>query len=111
MNGAGIRGLEVTYVLLPLPEASFLRLDLLREALPELLLFLLELRVVELLDLALAVFAGLHLLLAVVLIVSFFGGRNEIQHVGANKEGAQLAEVAVALVLDFEMKYRMSLMR
>lgn len=56
-------------MLLPLPEASLFGLDLLGEALPQSLLFLLELGVVELLDLRLAVLPSLHLLLTVVLIV------------------------------------------
>lgn len=87
-------------MLLPLPEAGLLRLDLLREALPELLLFLLELGVVELLDLAFAILARLHLLLAVVLVVRLFGGGDKVQHVGADEERAQLAEIAVVLILD-----------
>jgi hypothetical protein len=56
-------------MLLPLSEAGFLRLDLLREALAQLLLLVLELGVVALLDLGLAELARLHLLLAIVLVV------------------------------------------
>lgn len=97
-------------MLFPLPEASLFRLDLLREALPELLLFLLELGVVELLNLAFAVLTSFHLLLAVVLVVRLFGGGDKVQHVGANKKGAQLAEIAVVLVLDCNTEL-MSLMK
>jgi hypothetical protein len=70
----------VTYVLFPLPEASLLGLDLLGEPPAELFLFLLELRVVELLHLALAIFARLHLLLAVVLVVALLSSRDEVEH-------------------------------
>lgn len=87
-----------THVLLPLSEACLLGLDLLREPPAKLFLFLLELRVVELLHLALTVLARLHLLLAVVLIVTFLRGRDKVEHEGANEEGAQLAEVAVILI-------------
>ena len=59
-------------MLLPLPETSLLSFDLLGEALPELLLFLLEFGIVELLDLPLAELASLHLLLPVVLVVQCF---------------------------------------
>lgn len=58
-----------TYVLLPLPEPRLLRLDLLGELLPQLLLLLLEFGVVQLLDLGLAEFARLHLCLPVVLVM------------------------------------------
>jgi hypothetical protein len=60
---------DAIYMLLPLSEAGFLRLDLLREALAQLLLLVLELGVVALLDLGLAELARLHLLLAIVLVV------------------------------------------
>lgn len=56
-------------MLLPLPETSLLGLDLLGESLPQRLLLLLELGVVELLDLGLAVLPSLHLLLTVVLVM------------------------------------------
>jgi len=86
-------------MLLPLPEASFLRLDLLGEPPAKLLLFLLELGVVELLHLALAILAGLHLLLAVVFIVTLLSSGNEIEHECADEQRTQLPEVAVVLVL------------
>lgn len=87
-------------MLLPLPESGLLRLDLLRKSLAQALLFLLELRVVQLLDLGLAEFTSLHLLLAVVLVVRFFSGVDEIKHMGANQEGAKLLEVAVILIFN-----------
>jgi len=86
-------------MLLPLPEASFLRFDLLGESPAKLLLFLLELGVVELLHLALAILAGLHLLLAVVFVVALLSSRNEVEHECADEQRTQLAEVAVVLVL------------
>jgi len=89
----------VTHVLFPLPEASLLGLDLLGEPPAELFLLLLELGVVELLHLALAVFACLHLLLAVVLVVALLSSRDEVEHKCADEQRAQLAEVAVILVL------------
>lgn len=94
-----------TYVLLPLPEASLFGLDLLGEALPQSLLFLLELGVVELLDLRLAVLPGLHLLLAVVLVVQVLSGVDEVQHVSADEQTAELLEVAVVLILDCEVAH------
>ena len=72
-------------MLLPLPEARFLRLDLLGELLAEGLFFLLELGVVQLLDLGLAELASLHLLLAIVLVVELLGSRDQVQHVRANE--------------------------
>ena len=56
-------------MLLPLPEPSLFGLDLLSEPPPELLLFLLELGVVEFLDLRLPELPRLHLLLTVILVV------------------------------------------
>ena len=91
---------KTTYVLLPLPEARLLGLDLLREPFPERLLLLLELGVLELARLLLAELARLHLRLAVVLVVEVLRRRDEVQHVRADEERAQLAEVAVVLVLD-----------
>ena len=89
----------VTHVLFPLPEAGLLGLDLLGEPPAELFLLLLELWVVELLHLALAVLARLHLLLAVVLIVALLSSRDEVEHECPDEQRAQLAEVAVILVL------------
>ena len=87
-------------MLLPLPEARLLGLDLLREPLAESLLLLLELGVLELARLALAELADLHLRLAVVLVVELLRCRDEVEHVRANEEGTQFAEIAVVLVLD-----------
>lgn len=89
-----------TYMLLPLTEACLLSLNLLGEALAELLLFLLELGVLELARLLLAKLACLHLGLTVVLIVQFLRHRNQVKHVRADQQRAQLPEVAVVLVLD-----------
>ena len=92
-------------MLLPLAETGLLGLDLLREALAQRLFLLLELRVIELLNLALAKLARLHLLLAVVLVVELLRGRDEIEHVRANEQRAQLAEIAVILVLNCEVTH------
>jgi hypothetical protein len=89
----------VTHVLFPLPEASLLGLDLLGEPPAELFLLLLELGVVELFHLALAILARLHLLLAVILVVTLLGHRDEVKHECADEQLAQLAEVTVILVL------------
>lgn len=73
-------------MLFPLPETRFFSLDLLGEAFPELLLFLFELGVVQLLDLGLAELAGLHLLLTVVLVVEILRRRDEVEHVSADQQ-------------------------
>ena len=87
-------------MLLPLPEPRLLRLDLFREPLPESLLFFLELGVLELPGLLLARLAHLHLSVTVVLVVELFRRRDEVQHVRADEERTEFAEVAVVLVLD-----------
>lgn len=87
-------------MLFPLPETSLLGLDLLGEALAECLFFLLELRVVWLLDAGLARLASLHLFQAVVLIVLFLGSVDEVEHVGADEQGTELAEITVGFVLN-----------
>jgi hypothetical protein len=86
-------------LLLPLPEALFLDLDLLGEALAESLFFLLKLGVIELAGTSLAEFAGLHLACAVCLIVVLLGCVNKVEHVGANEDGSQFLEIAVLLIL------------
>jgi len=88
-------------MLFPLPETRFLGLDLLGEALAERLFFLLELRIVRLLDASLARLAGLHLFQAVVLVVLFLGSMDKVEHVGADEQGTELAEVAVGFVLNY----------
>ena len=87
-------------LLLPGPESLLLDLDLLGEALPEGLLLLFEFGVVELARAGFAELARLHLLATVGLVVVFFGRVDQIKHVCADKDGAQLLEVAVLLVLD-----------
>ncbi|QBZ58035.1 hypothetical protein PoMZ_02974 [Pyricularia oryzae] len=67
-------------LLLPLPEALLLDLDLLGEALAQRLLLLLELGVVQLAGPGLAELAGLHLLCAVGLVVQLLGCVDEIEH-------------------------------
>jgi hypothetical protein len=88
-------------LLLPLSEALLLDLDLLGEPLAESLLLLLELGVVQLSRASLAKLPCLHLLGAVGLVVVLLGGVDEIEHVGADEDGAELLEVAVLLVLNF----------
>jgi hypothetical protein len=81
-----------------LPEASLLCLDLLGEPPAKLFLLLLELGVVELFHLAFAILARLHLLLAVILVVTLLSSRDEVEHESADEQRAQLAEVTVILV-------------
>ena len=88
-------------LLLPLPESLLLHLDLFGESLPQRFLFFLELGVVQLPGPGLAEFPRLHLLCTVGLVVLLFGGVDEVKHVGADKNRAQLLEVTVVLVLDF----------
>jgi hypothetical protein len=105
----GVAGLEVLVetvalcnkLLLPLPESLLLDLDLLGEALAESLLFLLKLGVVQLPWAGLTELPCLHLLCAIRFVVVLLGGVDEVEHVGADKDGAELLEVAVLLVLDF----------
>ena len=87
-------------MLLPLPEPALLRLDLLREPLPERLLLLLKLGVLKLARLLLAKLARLHLRLAVVLVVQLLRAPDEVEHVRPDQQAPQLPEVAVVLVLD-----------
>lgn len=87
-------------LLLPLPEALFLDLDLFRESLPKLLFFLLELGVIQLPWSCLAELSGLHLLSAVCLVVVLLSSVDQIKHVCADKNGAQLLKVAVLLILN-----------
>ena len=91
-------------MLLPLPKPRLLRLHLLREPLPQRLLFLLELGVLELPRLLLAKLADLHLSLSVVFVVQLFRRADEVEHVRANKEGAKFPEIAVILILNCRWK-------
>ena len=88
-------------MLFPVPKPGLFLLDLLRESLPQLLLLLLELRVVEFLHLSFAKLARFHLLLAVVLVMQLFRGRDEVKHMSADQKGAELLEVTVVLVLNW----------
>jgi hypothetical protein len=86
-------------LLLPLPEALLLDLDLLGEALAKSLFFFLELGIVELARACLAEFAGLHLACAVGLVVVLLGCVDKVEHVSANEDGSQFLEIAVLLIL------------
>ena len=86
----------------PLAETGLLGLDLLREALAQRLFLLLELRVIELLNLALAKLARLHLLLAVSLIVAVLRRGDEVEHMSADEERAKLLEITVLFVLNYK---------
>lgn len=88
-------------LLLPLSESLFLDLDLFGETLAQGLLFLFELRVVQLAGTGFAKLARLHLLSAVRLVVQLLSGVNEIEHVGSDKDRSQLLEVAVVFILNF----------
>ena len=87
-------------LLLPLAETLLLDLDLLGEALAQVLFLLLELGVVQLAWAGLAELAGLHLLGTVGLVVRLLGGVDEVEHVSADQDGTELLEVAVVLVLN-----------
>jgi hypothetical protein len=87
-------------MLFPLPEPRFLQLDLLRKPLPQQFLLFLELGVIQLLDLCFPEFTRLHLRLAVGFVVRFFGGGDEVEHVYAEEEGSEFAEITVVLVVD-----------
>jgi hypothetical protein len=91
---------EEAYMLLPLPEPAFLQFDLFGESLPEHLLFLLELWVVDLLDFWFPEFTSFHLSKSVRLVVRLFGRGNQVKHVGSDKEGSEFLEITVVLVLD-----------
>jgi hypothetical protein len=86
-------------LLLPLSEPLLLHLDLLGEALAERLFLLLELGVIKLPWTGFAELPGLHLLRAVCFVVVLLGGVDEVQHVGADEDGAEFLEVTVLLVL------------
>lgn len=86
-------------LLLPLAETLLLDLDLLGEALAQVLLLFLELGVVELAGTSLAELASLHLLGAISLVVLLLGGVDEVEHVGTDQDRTELLEVAVVLVL------------
>ncbi|KAH9822081.1 hypothetical protein Tdes44962_MAKER04756 [Teratosphaeria destructans] len=88
-------------LLLPLPESLLFDLDLLCESLPERLLLFLELGVIQLPRPCLAKLPRLHLLRAVCFVVVLFSRVDEVKHVRADENGAQLLEIAVLLVLDF----------
>lgn len=92
-----------THILLPLPKALFLVLDLFCEASTQCFFFFFEFRVVQLFDLWLtelqkrmsksgsyltlhAYLAGLHLRLTVILIVNFLSRVDEVEHMCTNKE-------------------------
>ena len=89
-------------MLFPLPEAGLLRLHLLSEPLTERFFFFLELGVVDLAHTGFAKFASLHLAETVVLIVGLLGRVDQIEHVRADEQRAELLEVAVVLILDWE---------
>jgi hypothetical protein len=88
-------------LLLPLPESLFLDLDLLCESLAERLFLLLELWIVQFAWTSLTELAGFHLLCAVCLVVVLLGGMDQVKHVCADEDSAELLEVAVLLVLNF----------
>ena len=85
-------------LLLPLPEALLLDLDLLGEALAESLFLLLELGVVQLARASLAELAGLHLACAVGFVVVLLGCVDEVEHVCADENSPEFLEIAVLFV-------------
>lgn len=87
-------------LLLPLSESLFLDLDLLGKALAQAFFFLLELGVVQLAWSCLSKLPCFHLLGAIGFVVRLLGGVDEIKHVGADEDGAELLKIAMVLVLD-----------
>ena len=87
-------------MLFPLPEPGLLALDLLGETFTKGFLFLFEFGIVRLLHSGFAELPGLHLLLAVVLIVNVLSCGDQVKHVRANQARPQLSEIAVVLVLN-----------
>lgn len=87
-------------LLLPLSEPLLLDLDLFCETFSERLFLFLELWLVQLARSGLSEFTCLHLLRPVSLVVLLLGGCDEIKHVVANQDGAELLEIAVLLVLN-----------
>ena len=87
-------------LLLPLSEPLFLDLDLLGEALPENLLLLLELGVVQLSRSSLPKLPSLHLRRSIGLVVLLLGGVDEIQHMRADEDRTKFLEVAVGFIFN-----------
>lgn len=87
-------------LLLPLAETLLLHLDLLCEALAKSLLLLLELGIIQLPRPSLAKLPRLHLLCPVGLVVVLLRRVNQVEHVRADQNGAELLKVAVLLVFD-----------
>jgi hypothetical protein len=88
-------------MLLPLPEPAFLQLDLLGKPLSEHLLFLLEFRIVNLLDFWFSEFTRLHLGKSVGFIVVLFGRGGQVKHVGSDQERSEFLEITVVLILNW----------
>lgn len=88
------------YLSLPLTETGLFLLDLLGKGQTQTFLLLLVLRVLVLLLLCLAKLAGLHLDLAVVFVVQVFGGVDQVVHMRANQEVAELLKVTVVFIFD-----------
>jgi len=93
-------GYRSAHVLLPLPEPAFLQFDLFGKPLPEHLLFLLELWIVDLLDFWFSEFTGFHLSKSVRLVVRLFSRGDQVKHVGSDKEGSKFLEITMVFVLD-----------
>jgi len=91
---------ESAYMLLPLPEPAFLQFDLFGKPLSEHLFFLLEFRVVNLLDFCFPEFTSFHLSKSVRLIVCLFGRGDQVKHVCSDQEGSEFLEITMFLVLD-----------
>ena len=88
-------------LLLPSSESLLLNLDLLGESLSQRLFLFLELGVVQFSWSGFSKLPRLHLLCTVGFVVVLFGGVNEIEHMGADEDGAELLKVAVILVFHF----------
>jgi hypothetical protein len=87
-------------LLFPMSEPLFFNLDLLRESLPQTLFLFLKLGVIQFSRSGLTKLSRLHLLSTVCFIVLLLGGVNEIEHMSADENRAELFEVAVVFILN-----------
>ena len=71
-------------MLFPLPEPGLLAFDLLGKTFAKGFFFLFEFGIIRFLHSRFTELSGLHLLLAVILIVNVLGCRDQIKHVRAN---------------------------
>lgn len=86
--------------LLPLPKPMFLKLNLLGKPLPQTLLLLLELGIIQLPRSGFSELPRLHLLSTIRFIMHLLGRVDEVEHVRADQDRTELLEIAVVFVFD-----------